>query len=181
METLLHQYFYHKGKITAKAVIYSIVSALAVAFGVFCYVRWEMDFLFTDWKGYVILIVYGVLTLGMILSAVEAFKKLGKANRGIPAFGVGPDCFVLYDSAGLATAIPFERCERVRFKSEYRYRGAAPRLTLIITHHDQAAPDASTCAEIPLYELDRPQREIDRQLKKVYQAYKKTHTPQSAN
>ena len=154
---------------------YTVVSVLLVAFGVFCFEHWDLSFMFTDWKGYVMLGVYGLVTLGMILSAVDAFRKMTKANRGIPAFGIGPDRFVVFDKDGLSTTIPFEDCERVRFKSEFTYRGAPPSLTLIIVYHDKADPQTSERVEIPFNELDRPQREIDRQLKKVYQNYKKEH------
>ena len=179
MAQLLHEYYYRKGKVVAKAVAYTIVSALLVALGVFCFKRWDLSFMFTDWKGYMMLGVYGLVTLGMILSAVDAFRKTAKANRGIPAFGVGPDRFVVYDKDGLSTTILFEDCERVRFKSEFRYRGAPPSLTLIIVYHDKSDPQTSERVEIPLNELDCSLREIDRQLKKVYQKYKKEHESQA--
>jgi hypothetical protein len=53
--------------------------------------------MFHDWHGYVILIVYGLMTLAMILSAIESFRKAAKARHGIPAFAVGADCFIFYD------------------------------------------------------------------------------------
>ena len=91
---IIHQYYYRQGKATTKAVIYTILSVLLVAFAVFSYVHWELSFMFTDWHGYVLIIPYFVITLGIILSVFENFKKAGKTNRGIPAFAVGEDCFV---------------------------------------------------------------------------------------
>ena len=41
-----HQYYYRKGQATAKVVIYSILSVLLVAFAVYCYVHWELSFMF---------------------------------------------------------------------------------------------------------------------------------------
>lgn len=155
-------------------VIYSLLSVILVAFGAFAYVHWEMSFLFTDWHGYVILIVYGIFTLAMILSAVEAFRKFAKLNRGIPAFAVGPDRFIVYDSNGLANPILFEDCDRVRFKRNFRYRGAPPTLSLIITHHEKTDPLITSSMEINLNELDKSQWDIDKQLNKIYRQYKKT-------
>ena len=174
METLA-KYYYRKGKMTAKVVCYSIASIFLVALGVFCFTHWDLSFMFTDWKGYLMIGVYGLFTLGIIYSTVDAFMKLGKANRGIPAFGVGPDRFIIYDTNGLETSILFEDCERVRFKSEFKYRGAPPALKFIIVYHDKTDPLSNTRVEIPLDELDQTQHEIDRQLKKVYHNYKKEH------
>lgn len=156
-----------------KAVIYTIVSALLLAFGIYSYVHWELSFLFEEWQGYVILVVYGLFTLGMILSAVECFQKLGRIRRGIPAFAVGSDFLEIYDNRGLANTIPFEDCEQVRFKTTYHYRGAPPSLTLIVKYHHKTEPDNTLRLEVGLRELDRPQREIDKELNKVYQKYKK--------
>lgn len=174
METL-SKYYYRKGKIIIKVVAYSIMSVLLVAFGVFCFTRWDLSFMFTDWKGYMMLGVYGLFTLGIIYSTVDAFVKMSKANRAIPAFGVGPDRFIVYDKHGLETSILFEDCERVRFKTEHKYRGAPPTLKLIIVYHDKVDSSSKIRIEIPLDELDQTERQIDRQLKKVYHSYKKEH------
>ena len=175
METQLNEYYYNKAKVTAKAITYSVVSALLVALGVFCFVHWELEFMFHDWRGWVMIGVYAMFTLGCILSVVENFRKVAKASRGIPAFGVGADCFIVYDKHGLATRVPFERCERVRFKLEHWLHASIHILTLIVVYHNDAVPPGTKRFEIPLNELDRPQREIDRQLKKIYHAYKNEH------
>ena len=172
---ILHQYYYHKSNVVIKAVGNAILAVLFVGFGVYSYVHWELSFLFTDWHGYVILGVYGLITLGTILSAVELFKKVSKSRRSIPALAVGADFLIVYDNAGLSTTIPFEDCENVRFKTNYRYRGAPPTLTLIVKYHNKQEPDNTLSLEIDLSELDRPQREIDKELNKVYKKYKKEH------
>ena len=172
---ITHQYYYRQGKATAKAVIYAILSVLLVAFAVFSYVHWELSFMFTDWHGYVLIIPYFMITLGIILSVFENFKKAGKTNRGIPAFAVGEDCFVLYDNTGMANVIPFEECDKVRIKRTYsRIRGT--QLYLIIKYHDRM--DVPSTFKVDLSELDRPQSEIDKQLKKIYNNYKKEHNIQ---
>ena len=174
---IIHQYYYCQGKATTKAVIYTIVSVLLVAFAVFSYLHWDLSFMFTDWHGYVIFIPYFLITLGIILSVFENIKKASKTSRSIPAFAVGDDFFVLYDDNGLATTVPFEDCERVRFKSTYsRYTGT--RLKLIIKYHDKMEPLVTQSFEVELSELDRPQTEIDKQLKKIYNKYKKEHNIQ---
>ena len=178
MKPLSDQFFYNKGKVIAKLVVNTIVSVLLVTLGVYCFNRWELGFLFHDWKGYVILGVYGLFTLGMILSAVESFRKSSKANSGIPAFGVGPECFVVYDKRGLATEIPFEDCERVRFKLDYWLHGSIHILTLIIVYRNNDPSPGTERVEILLNELDRPADEIERCLKKIYHAYKKEHKSQ---
>lgn len=166
-----HQYYYHKGKAVTKAVVYTILSVLLVAFAVFSYFHWELSFMFSEWQGYVIIIPYFLITLGIILSVFENFKKASMTSRGIPAFAVGDDNFVIYDK-GLANVILFEDCDKVRFKSTYsRIRGT--QLFLIIKYHDKM--DASSTFEVDLSELDRPQSEIDKQLKKIYNNYKKVH------
>lgn len=170
-----YQYYYRKGKVTAKAVIYTILSVLLVAFAVFSYVHWELSFMFTDWHGYVLIIPYFMITLGIILSVFENFKKAGKTNRGIPAFAVGEDCFVLYYNTGLANVILFEDCDKVSFKRTYsRIRGT--QLYLVIKYHDRM--DVPSTFKVDLSELDRPQSEIDKQLKKIYNNYKKEHNIQ---
>ncbi len=166
------QYYYRQGKATTKAVIYTILSVLLVAFAVFSYVHWELSFMFTDWHGYVLIIPYFMITLGIILSVFENFKKAGKTNRGIPAFAVGEDCFVLYYNTGLANVILFEDCDKVSFKRTYsRIRGT--QLYLVIKYHDRM--DVPSTFKVDLSELDRPQSEIDKQLKKIYNNYKKEH------
>lgn len=172
---ITHQYYYRKGKATAKAVIYTILSVLLVAFAVFSYVHWELSFMFTDWHGYVLIIPYFMITLGIILSVFENFKKASKTNRGIPAFAVGEDCFVLYYNTGLANVILFEDCDKVSFKRTYsRIRGT--QLYLVIKYHDRM--DVPSTFKVDLSELDRPQSEIDKQLKKIYNNYKKEHNIQ---
>ena len=120
-----HQYYYRKGKATTKAVIYIILSVLSVAFAVFSYVHWELSFMFTDWHGYVIIIPYFLITLGIILSVFEEFKKASMTSRGIPAFAVGDDNFVIYDK-GLANVILFENCNKVSFKRTYSRDSSVP-------------------------------------------------------
>ncbi len=169
MTQTTHQYYYRKGKVTAKAVIYTVLSAVMVLFAAYSYLHWEMSFLFSEWQGWVILIFYSVMTLGIILSAIDNFKKMSMTRRGIPAFAVGDDHFVIYDH-GLANVIPFEDCDRVRFKSTYS-RISGTQLQLIIKHHDKA--QASSTFEVKLSELDQPQSVIDKQLKKIYNNYKR--------
>ena len=173
---ILHQYYYRQGLAATKAVIYSLLSGILVAFGVYSFIHWELSFLFHDWHGYVILIVYGLMTLAMILSAIESFKKAAKARHGIPAFAVGADFFVTYDNDGLATTIPFAYCEQVRFKSSLQFR--IPTLKLIVKYHDKMDPESTLRFEVELSELNRPVKEIDKQLKSVYRRYKKTSLSQ---
>ena len=172
---IIHQYYYRQGKATTKAVIYTILSVLLIAFAVFSYVHWELSFMFTDWHGYVLIIPYFLITLGVILSVFENFKKASNTNRGIPAFAVGEGCFVFYDNTGMANVIPFEDCDKVRFKRTYsRIRGT--QLYLIIRYHDKM--DVPSTFEVDLSELDQPQSVIDKQLKKIYNNYKKEHNMQ---
>ena len=166
-----HQYYYHKGKAVSKAVVYTILSVLLVAFAIFSYFHWELSFMFSEWQGYVIIVPYFLITLGIILSVFENYKKASMTSRGIPAFAVGYDNFVIYDK-GLANVIPFVDCDKVRFKSTYsRIRGT--QLFLIIKYHDKM--ETPSTFEVDLSELDRPQSEIDKQLKKIYNNYKKEH------
>ncbi len=162
--------------VAAKAVIYAILSVVFVAFGVYSFIHWELSFMFHDWHGYVILIVYGLMTLAMILSAVESFKKATKTRQDIPAFAVGADFFVFYDNDGLPTTIPFADCEQVRFKTTLQFR--VPTLRLIVKYHEKNNPDNTLRFEVGLSELDRPVKEVDKQLKKVYQKYKKASAEQ---
>ena len=169
-----HQYYYNKGKAVAKAIIYTILSVLLVAFAVFSYFHWELSFMFSEWQGYVIIVPYFLITLGIILSVFENFKKANMTSRGIPAFAVGDDNFVIYDK-GLANVVPFKDCDKVRFKRTYsRIRGT--QLFLIIKYHDKMA--TSSTFEVDLSELDRPQSEIDKQLKKIYNNYRRVHNIQ---
>ena len=173
---ILHQYYYRQGLAAAKAVVYTILSVVLVAFGVYSFIHWELSFMFHDWHGYVILIVYGLMTLAMILSAIESFQKAAKARLGIPAFAVGADCFIFYDKDGLATTIPFADCEQVRFKTTMQFR--VPMLRLIVKYHERKIPDNTLRFELGLSELDRPAKEIDKQLKNVYRKYKKASADQ---
>ena len=169
---IIHQYYYRKGKAAIKAVIFTVLSVLLVAFAIYSYFHWEMSFLFSEWQGWVIVGVYSLMTLGMILSAFENFKKKKKSNLGVPAFAVGDEHFVFYDNTGMANVVPFADCESVRFKRTYsRYTGT--RLILVIKYHDKM--ETSSTFEVDLSELDRPQSEIDKQLKKIYNNYKKEH------
>ena len=171
---IIHQYYYRKGKATAKAVIYIIASVLLVALAVFCYIRWDLRFMFTEWRGYVIIVPYFLITLGIILSVFENIKKASMTSRGIPAFAVGDDNFVFYDN-GLANVVLFEDCDRVRIKRTYsRIRGT--QLYLIIKYHDKM--DNPGTFEVDFSELDQPQSMIDKQLKKIYNNYKKEHNMQ---
>ena len=173
---ILHQYYYRQGMVAAKAVIYAVLSVVFVAFGVYSFIHWELSFMFHDWHGYVILIVYGLMTLAMILSAIESFQKAAKARHGIPAFAVGADFFVFYGNDGSAITIPFADCEQVRFKTTLQFR--VPTLRLIVKYHERTDPENTLRFEVSLSELNRPAKEIDKQLKKVYQKYKKTSPDQ---
>ena len=168
---ILHQYYYRQGLAATKAVIYTILSVVFVAFGVYSFIHWELSFMFHDWHGYVVLSVYGLMTLAMILSAIESFKKVAKTRHGIPAFAFGADFFVTYGNDGLATTIPFADCEQVRFKSSLQFR--IPTLKLIVKYHDKMDPESTLRFEVELSELNRPVKEIDKQLKSVYRKYKK--------
>ena len=159
-----------------KAVIFTILSVLFVAFAVYSFIHWELSFMFHDWHGYVILIVYGMMTLAVILSAIESFKKAAKTSHDIPAFAVGADFFVFYDKDGVATKVPFADCEQVRFKTVLRYR--IPTLKFIVKYHEQKDPETTLRYEVGLSELNRPVNEIDKQLKSVYRKYKKASTDQ---
>ena len=173
---ILHQYYYRKGLATTKAVAYVILSVALVALGVFCFAHWDLSFLFDDWHGYVIIIVYGLITLGTILSTVENFRRTAKARHGIPAFAVGADFFVFYDNDGLATTIPFADCEQVRFKTVLEFR--IPTLKFIVKYHEKKDPESTLRFEVSLSELNCSVKEIDKQLKKVYQKYKKASAEQ---
>ena len=174
---ILHQYYYRLGLAGAKAVAYTMLSVALVAFGVYSFMHWELSFLFHDWHGYVILTAHGLTTLAMILSAVESFRKAAKARQGIPAFAVGADCFVFYDKGGLATTVPFADCEQVRFKTTLQFR--VPTLRLIVKYHKRMDTENTLRFEVGLSELNRPVKEIDKQLKNVYQKYKRALPDQS--
>ena len=173
---ILHRYYYRQGLAVAKAVIYAILSVGFVAFGVYSFIHWELSFMFHDWHGYVVLIVYGLMTLAVILSAVESFKKVAKTRRDIPAFAVSADGFVFYGHDGSATTIPFADCEQVRFNSVIRFR--VPTLLLIVKYHEKKDPDTTLRFEVSLSELNCSVKEIDKQLKRVYQKYKKASAEQ---
>jgi hypothetical protein len=173
---ILHQYYYRRGLAATKAVFFTILSVLFVAFGVYSFIHWDVSFMFHDWHGYVILIVYGIMTLAVILSSIESFRKAAKTSHDIPAFAVGADFFVFYDTDGSAIKVPFADCEQVRFKTVLRYR--IPTLKLIVKYHDQKDPETTLRYEVGLSELNRPVNEIDKQLKSVYKKYKKSLTAQ---
>ena len=173
---ILHQYYYRRGLAATKAVFFTILSVAFVAFGVYSFIHWELSFMFHDWHGYVILIVYGLMTLAVILSAIESFRKAAKTRHDIPAFAVGADFFVFYGNDGSATKVPFADYEQVRFKTVLRYR--IPTLKFIVKYHEQKDPENTLRYEVGLSELDRPVNEIDKQLKKVYQKYKKASAVQ---
>ena len=166
---ILHQYYYRRGLAATKAVFFTILSVLFVAFGVYSFIHWDLSFLFHDRHGYVILIVYGIMTLAVILSSIESFRKAAKTSHDIPAFAVG-------GTDGSATKVPFADCEQVRFKTVLRYR--IPTLKLIVKYHDQKDPETTLRYEVGLSELNRPVDEIDKQLKSVYKKYKKASTAQ---
>ena len=173
---ILHQYYYRRGLAATKAVFFTILSVLFVAFGVYSFIQWDLSFMFHDWHGYVILIVYGIMTLAVILSSIESFRKAAKTRNDIPAFAVGADFFVFYGADGSATTVPFADCEQVRFKTVLRYR--IPTLKLIVKYHEQKDPETTLRYEVGLSELNRPVNEIDKQLKSVYKKYKKASTDQ---
>ena len=168
---ILHQYYYRQGVAVTKAVFYTILSVIFVALGVYSFIHWDLSFMFHDWHGYVILIVYGMMTLAVILSAIESFRKTAKTRHDIPAFAVGADFFVFYDNDGMATTIHFADCEQVRFKTTLQFR--VPMLKLIVKYHERKDPENTLRFEVVLGELDRPVNEIDKQLKSVYRKYKK--------
>ena len=173
---ILHQYYYLKVNAAAKVVFYTILSVIFVALGMYSFIHWDLSFMFHDWHGYVVLIFYGLMTLAVTLSAIESFKKIIKAIRGIPAFGIGADFFVFYDTNGLATTVPFADCDQVRFKTTLQFR--TPSLKLIVKYHEKMNPENTFRFEVALIELNRPVKEIDKQLKKVYQKYKKASPDQ---
>ena len=173
---ILHHYYYRRGLAATKAVFFTILSVLFVTFGVYSFIHWELSFMFYDWHGYVILIVYGIMTLAVILSSIESFRKAAKTSHDIPAFAVGADFFVFYDKDGSAIKVPFADCEQVRFNSVIRFR--VPTLLLIVKYHEKKDPESTLRFEVSLSELNCSVKEIDKQLKKVYQKYKKASAEQ---
>ena len=168
---ILHQYYYRTGKLMFKAVAYTIATALLVALGVFCFTRWDLTFMFFDWKGYLMMGVYGLMTLAMALSAAQAFGKMGKARRGMPALLVCPDSFVVYNRDGLPMTVPFAMCEQVRVKCERHYVQGPYERTLIVKYHTQDEPLITQRLEVDLTELDRPQQEVERQVLAAYRQH----------
>ena len=173
MQTL-SKYHYRKLKVTVKAVAYSLATVSLVGLGVFCFTRWDLSFMFTHWKGYVMLGMYSVITFIIIYATAEACMKLYKAYNGIPALGVGSDRFVLYDRHGLERSITFDDCHKVRIKKEFRYRMSTLTFKLIITYCDKSDPSlGKTRVEISLDELDQPQDIIAHRLMSVYNSHNK--------
>lgn len=165
-------YYYRKGKVASKAVAYAVTTAVLVAGAWAAHARWDLSFLVTDWKGFVIMGVYGLFSLGMALSAVEAFGKWHKLRQGIPALTIEPDGIVVYDTKGLPTRIAFDDCEKVRVKHDYTYRQGPILLTLVLRHSGQPA-EASQRTEVKLYEFSTPQRIVEKAFWKAYNTHKK--------
>lgn len=173
-----HQYYYHRGKLVTRTVLHILLVVVLVALAVFCFMRWDLSFMFTEWQGYVILVPYFLITLGVILTIFNNFRKLSMTARGIPALAVDDEHFVFMDKSGLATVVHFEDCDRVRFKSTYS-RICGKQLKLSIKYHSKADPLVTTSVELDLTELDQSQFTIEKQLKKVYHKYKKEHESSS--
>lgn len=172
---ILHLYYYRKGNMVAKATLYTILSFLFVGVGVFSFVHWELSILFSEWIMWAFAAIYVLVTLGTIISTVQIYRKISMANNQVPAFAVAADRFVIYDKHGLANSILFDNCETVRFKRSIKYRGAPVTLTMIVKYHGHTEDDGTTSLEFDFSELDCPQKEIDKQLSKIYKNYKKSH------
>ena len=173
---ILHQYYYRKGMSAFKSVGYTILAVIFVVFGVYSFIHWELSFLFSDWYGYVVLILYGLITQALVITSFQSFKQATKARHDIPAFAVGADFFVFYDKNGLATQIPFADCEQVEFKSSWQFRVPIPKL--VIKYHEKKDPENTIHFELGLNELNHPVDEVEEQVNKVYQKYKKEHPDQ---
>ncbi len=64
----------------------------------------------------------------------------------------------------------------MRFNSVIRFR--VPTLLLIVKYHEKKDPETTLRFEVSLSELNCSVKEIDKQLKKVYQKYKKASAEQ---
>lgn len=168
--TVLQHYYYRRGKLIAKAVGLVCLATLFLAIGLYAELAWDLSFLFTDWKGYVILIVYGLVTLGTVLACVETFAKLRKAGNGVPALTVADDRFVTYDTHALPQTFLFDDCERINVKRSYHRTGTD--YTLVVTYEDPADRALTQHLEIDLNELDRPVAEIEKTVRKAFNTHK---------
>ncbi len=167
----VYQYFYHQGKVGGKLLLYITISGILIGLGVFCFTRWDLTFMFTEWRGYVLLVPYFLITLGNVLSIFIAIGKIRKTIKQIPALAVGNDHFIVFDNNGLSTEIPFEDCDKVKFKSNYYFRGGLITHTLIVKYHTKADPDSKASFEVNLSELNLPQHKVEKELKTVFNQY----------
>ena len=103
----VYQYFYHQGKVGGKLLLYITISGILIGLGVFCFTRWDLTFMFTEWRGYVLLVPYFLITLGNVLSIFIAIGKIRKTIKQIPALAVGNDQFFIFDNNGLRSSYPF--------------------------------------------------------------------------
>ena len=79
---IISTYYYRKGKVGIQTVAYCIASVLLVALGVFCITRWDLSFLFTDWKGYVMLGMNG----SMLRVSLSPIPLLENPSPSLPLF-----------------------------------------------------------------------------------------------
>lgn len=158
---IIQQYYYRRGKVMAKAIIYTFISVALIAFAIFVFAHWELSFMFSDWKGWLMIIVYALMTLGMVLSAVYDFGKASRATKGIPALIVANDRFVLYDQDGTSCDISYSEVDSLRVKSDYTYQQGTRQFHLIITYRDTLNNGNRRRVSLNLNELDRHRDEIE--------------------
>lgn len=169
----MQQYYYRKGKVAWKAVGYTLLSAFLVLLGVFMVTKWDMSFMFSNWKGYVMMIVYFLMTLGSILSAIESFGKWSKSRGGVPAFVLGDDRFLLYDKRGMQHTVSFADCTSVNVKHKnYSRHTHTYDYELVIVYSNRATQGKSTRTVILLNELDRPKSEIESMVLRTYNNFR---------
>lgn len=166
---IINQYHYRKSKIILKAVIYLIFSIVIVLFVIMAIRRWDLSFMFHDWKGWLIMTVFSLVALGVFISCFEAFAKLGKARKGIPALIVAEDRFLVFNKQGRETTIKFNDCESVKIKTEQYGREYYKRkLRLVIKYRNDIRSNEITRVDIDLSELDQSQYQIEKAVMAAY-------------
>ena len=148
-----------------------LLATVLIVGGVLAHLAWDLSFLFSEWKGYVIIVFYTLMTLGLVLSGVELFGKVSKAYNGIPALIIAEDRFVIYGRKGMPVEIRFDDCRHLRIKHELYLRQTIVLYVCVIRYIDPAAPDSTIRVEIDLSELNCHQHEVEKAIWKAYNGY----------
>ncbi len=170
--TVLNNYYFKSTKLAVRSTAYAMVTVLCTGFSVWAHLNWDLSFLWYDIKGYVIMIVYVLITLGMAISGMNDYKKKRMTDSGEPALTLADDRIIFTDNDLVKRVVKFEHCKHINFEHFYYFRMVFSDFIMKVQYLDDSGDGDMTVVKVDLNDIDLRQEHIEQKIKKAFNRYK---------